>query len=135
MTDRRYYVNDQTPKWKRCRIAGARSYEYGQAAALRGEPIAVCRYTRPDRINAWRRGWRAGRAYYQYGQAAALRGEPIALCPCRRPDWANAWRTGWRAGEVLRREIEVLRAQREHQSRPRRFAEAPGQPKPVKEGA
>lgn len=84
-------------------------YQRGQAAGLRGEPIAVCPYTRPDRINAWRRGWRAGRAYYQYGQAAALRGEPIAVCPCRRPDWANAWRTGWRAGEVLRREIEVLR--------------------------
>jgi hypothetical protein len=38
----------------------ARFYEYGEAAAMRGEPLDACRSRRADRRNAWVRGWHAG---------------------------------------------------------------------------
>lgn len=38
----------------------ARFYEYGQAAAQRGEASDANPYRRADRRNAWVRGWHAG---------------------------------------------------------------------------
>ncbi|MCP4695431.1 MAG: hypothetical protein GY862_01080 [Gammaproteobacteria bacterium] len=37
-----------------------RAFEYGQQAALRGEPVDACRYRKGDKCNAWVRGWNDG---------------------------------------------------------------------------
>jgi hypothetical protein len=100
-------------KHARAGLAGGyrRFYQFGQAAAIRGEPLDACPYLIDydlgpcvSALPSYNPSFRWGRAWLRRALEASRH---------RRIERRDAWVQGWHVGHELRLQIEGLREQRQ----------------------